>query len=32
MLKMFRKFYDDFKTKKTRFHENKQIRKIMKTK
>ena len=32
MLKMFRKFYDDFETKKTRFHENKQIRKIMKTK
>ena len=32
MSKVFRKLYDDFETKKTRFHENKQIREIMKTK
>ena len=29
---MFRKFYDAFETKKTRFHKSKQIQKFMKTK
>ena len=32
MLKTFQNFYDDFKTKKSRFYENKQIEKIIKTK